>query len=83
MPNFKSVVLFLLVDFGWWVTILGMVVDHPVDGERPSMALHLVLILLVKSMCQIPSLQYTLLLVDSGWWVTIFGMLGDHPWHFT
>ena len=28
-PNFKSVVLFLLVDFGWLVTILGMVADHP------------------------------------------------------
>ena len=31
-PNFKSVVLFLLVDFGWLVTILGMVGDHPGDG---------------------------------------------------
>ena len=30
-----SVVHFILVDFnfGWWVTILGMVGDHPVDGE--------------------------------------------------
>ena len=29
MPNSKSVVGFLLVDFGWWVTMLGMVADHP------------------------------------------------------
>ena len=25
-------ILFLLVDFGRWVTILGMVGDHPGDG---------------------------------------------------
>ena len=25
--NFKSVIHFLLVDFGWWVTIPGMVAD--------------------------------------------------------
>ena len=39
MPNFMSVVLFFLVDFGWWVTILGMVGDHPGDGGQPSMTL--------------------------------------------
>ena len=33
VANFESVVLFLLVDFGWWVTILGMVGDHPKDGD--------------------------------------------------
>ena len=35
VANFKSVVLFLLVDFGWWVTILGMVGDHdhPKNGD--------------------------------------------------
>ena len=49
MPNFKSVVLFPLEDFGWWVTILGMVGDHPWDGGWPSMAPHLVLIRWVKS----------------------------------
>ena len=32
MPNSKSVVHFLLVDFGWWVTILGMVGDPLGDG---------------------------------------------------
>ena len=32
MPNSNSVVHYLLVDFGWRVTILGMVGDHPVDG---------------------------------------------------
>ena len=52
MPNFKSVVLFLLKDFGWWVTILGMVGDHPGDGGWPSMILHLVIILWVTSRCQ-------------------------------
>ena len=30
--NPKSIVNFLLVDFEWWVTILGMVGDHPWDG---------------------------------------------------
>ena len=30
-PNFKSVVHFLLEDFRWWVSILGMMGDHPVD----------------------------------------------------
>ena len=29
VPNSKSIVHFLLVDFGRWVTILGMVADHP------------------------------------------------------
>ena len=38
MPNFKSVIHFLLVYFEWWVTILGNVGDHPGDGDRPSMA---------------------------------------------
>ena len=55
--SFQSI--FRMVDdhlFGWWVTILGMVGDYPVDVEWSSMALHLVLILLVKSMCQIPCL---------------------------
>ena len=32
VPNLKFVVHFLLVDFGWCVTILGMVGDHPGDG---------------------------------------------------
>ena len=32
VPNSKSVVHFLMVDFGWLVTILGMVGDHPGDG---------------------------------------------------
>ena len=32
MPNSKSVVHFLMVDFGWLVTILGVVGDHPGDG---------------------------------------------------
>ena len=30
---FNSVVLFLLVNFGWWVTILGMVGDHDHPGD--------------------------------------------------
>ena len=38
MPNSKSVVHFLMVDFGWLVTILGMVGDHPGGGGLPSMA---------------------------------------------
>ena len=29
VPNSKSVVHFLMVDFGWLVTILGMAGDHP------------------------------------------------------
>ena len=37
MPNSKSVVQFLQVDFGWCGTILWMVGDHPGDGELPSM----------------------------------------------
>ena len=32
VPNSKSVVHFLMVDFGWLVTILGMVGNHPGDG---------------------------------------------------
>ena len=32
LPNFNSVVHFLLVDFGWWRTILGLVGDHYGDG---------------------------------------------------
>ena len=32
MPNSKSVVHFLMVDFGLLVTILGIVGDHPGDG---------------------------------------------------
>ena len=32
VPNSKSVVNFLLVDFQWWVTILWMVGDHLGDG---------------------------------------------------
>ena len=32
VPNSKSVGYFLMVHFGWLVTILGMVVDHPGDG---------------------------------------------------
>ena len=32
VPNLKSVVHFLLVDFEGWVTIIGMVGDHPGDG---------------------------------------------------
>ena len=28
---------FLLVDFEWWVTILGMVGENPWDGGRPSL----------------------------------------------
>ena len=28
-----SVVYILVVDFKWWVTILGMVGGHPRDGE--------------------------------------------------
>ena len=35
MANFSSVVQFLQVDFGLWVTFLGMVGDHPWDGWRP------------------------------------------------
>ena len=45
MPNSKSVVHFLMVDFGWLVTILGMVGDHPGDDGWPSMAFQLGLIL--------------------------------------
>ena len=30
--NSKSLVHFVLVDFRWWVPILGMVSDHPCDG---------------------------------------------------
>ena len=30
--NHKFVVQFPLVDLGWWVTILWMVVDYPGDG---------------------------------------------------
>ena len=32
VQNSKSVVYFPLVDFGWLVTILGMVGDHLGDG---------------------------------------------------
>ena len=32
VPNSKPVVRFLLVDLGWWVTILWMIGDHPGDG---------------------------------------------------
>jgi len=45
----QSVVHFLLLDFGWFVTILWMVGDHPGDGD-------MVLILWIKYRCQIPSL---------------------------
>ena len=33
LPNSMSVLHFILVDFnfGWWLTILGMVGDHPGD----------------------------------------------------
>ena len=86
VPNSKSVVHFPLVDLGWWVTILWMVVDHPGDGGWPSMTLHVVLILWVRSICQIQSLYYTSLwYILDGWWpslewlVTILGMVGDHP----
>ena len=53
MPNSKYVVHFPLVDFGWLVTIFGMIGDHPEDDGWPSMAFYLVLILCVKSKCQI------------------------------
>ena len=33
VPNFYSVVHFLLVDFEWWMTIIGMVGDHSWDGD--------------------------------------------------
>ena len=36
MPNSNSVVHFFLVDFGWWVTILGKVGDHLGDGGWPG-----------------------------------------------
>ena len=52
----SSLVQYLLVDFGRWVTILGMVSDHPRDGGWPSMTPYLVLILWVESSCQISSL---------------------------
>ena len=32
LANFGSVVQFLQVDFGLWVTFFEMVGDHPVDG---------------------------------------------------
>ena len=32
VPNSKSLVHFILVDFRWWVPSLGMVSDHPCDG---------------------------------------------------
>ena len=32
VSNSKSVVYFLMVHFGWLLTILGMVGDHPGDG---------------------------------------------------
>ena len=68
--------------YGWWpslrkwVTIFSMVRNHPWDGSC-----HLVLVLWVKSNCQILSL---LTLPIGGWpslgcWVTILGMVGDHP----
>ena len=34
VPQSKAVVHFILVDFGWWLTILGMVDDHPGDHPR-------------------------------------------------
>ena len=55
VTNSKPVVHFPLLDLGWWVTLLWMVGDHSGDGGWPS-ALHLVLILWVKSKCQISSL---------------------------
>ena len=33
VPNSKSVVHFLLLDFGWLVTIIWMAGDHPGDGD--------------------------------------------------
>ena len=65
MTTFRSVVPFLLEDFGWQVTFRGMVGDHPGDGGWPSMLIHTVLILWNRYSCQISSLCSTLL-VDFG-----------------
>ena len=37
VPNSNSVVNFPIVDFGWWMTILWMVGDHPLVGWLPSL----------------------------------------------
>ena len=36
VPNSKYLINFIQVDFGWWVTILGMVGYHPWDVKDTS-----------------------------------------------
>ena len=71
MPNSKSVVYFLMLDFGWLVTILGMVVDH----HGISTGLNFMSYVYVPN--SKPVVYFPL--VDLGWWVTILWMVGDHP----
>ena len=74
MPNSKSVVHFPSSRFWMGFDILRILGHHPGDGGGLS-PLHLLLILGVKSKCQVSHC----LLVDFGWWLTILGMAGDHP----
>ena len=64
-----SVLHFLLVDFGWLVTILEMVADHQWQFTR-------------FKFCQLKQNSKSVvqfLLVDFGGWVTILQMVGDYP----
>ena len=78
MPNSKSVVHFLPLDFGWLITILWMVDDNPDDGKK----IHGYLTgLNFMSYIYVPNSKSVVhfLMVYFGWLVTILGMVGDHP----
>ena len=69
---------FLIVHFGWLVTIVGMVDGRPGGGGWPSLAFQLVLIL---SYVYVPNSKPVARfpLVDLGWWATILWVVGGHP----
>ena len=67
MPKSNYIVHYLLVDFGWWVTITVMVAD--LDWQ-------------LSSGLNFMSVVH-FLLVDFRWWGTIHGRVADHPWQIS
>ena len=62
-----------MLDFGWLVTILGMVGWLTINGI--STGLNFISYVYVPNSKSI----VRFLMVDFGWLVTILGMVGDHP----
>ena len=76
MSNSKSVVHFLLSEFGLWVTIIGMVADHP--WQFLAGLNFLELSIGVKfHVCSDLHYGKFLGLDDHPWWVTILRLVAD------